>query len=80
MGTKMFLYQLYDRLALSAAPVFEAVNDLVAERVVVRSAKIEGYPMEDLTLYRVGSRDLDVVGVVPEPEAVVVSMNLVGEV
>lgn len=60
----MRLYQLYDHLAKDVGPIFEAKTDEVARRTVLRAAETSGLNLADFTLYFVGSRSFESVGVV----------------
>lgn len=52
----MKLYSIRDRLAQEFAPIFEAKNDEVADRVVRQlMAKSPGLNLSDFELYRLGS-------------------------
>lgn len=60
----MRLYQLYDHLAKDVGPLFEAKTDEVARRSVLRIAESTGVNLGDFTLYFVGSRSFESVGIV----------------
>ncbi|MEO5368116.1 MAG: hypothetical protein H7831_17540 [Magnetococcus sp. WYHC-3] len=54
------IYQMYDRLAEQAGPIFEAVNDAVA----LRGTEKHRQANDDLELHCVGERTFNDVGII----------------